>query len=409
MSHRRDRSDARGLDFDFTALPTAAGRDANDDRFWNFEARYVSPSNRPFTYILGASLYRSDERNTKATFVGPGTLASYVAAPTQSRTLRDIGLFGSASYRLPFLPGVTASVGLRYDFNRQNGRQRAGILDLGGGTIIRYSDAQLSSTDTQLLPRFSLRYEPTDDLTIFATVAKGYIPGGFNLTATQEGITDPDVLRFRAESMWSYELGFRLRSADRRFGLSGALFLIRSDNWQEIRVLTDVSGRPISSDFIGSSSSIESRGFELEASYRPTRALTLAANLGYSRARYTSLFDGIRDLSGNRVKLVPEYDSTLSARYSFAGGFFMRGEINFIGRTGLDELNRVFQPAVTLLNLQLGYETDRWSVRLFGENLTNVRRFNGLAFDNLAFGFDGNFYGALEAPRVIGVELETRF
>ncbi|MDF0490332.1 hypothetical protein PX554_19580 [Sphingomonas sp. H39-1-10] len=55
------------------------------------------------------------------------------------------------------------------------------------------------------------------------------------------------------------------------------------------------------------------------------------------------------------------------------------------------------------------YERDRWSLRLFSEDLTNVRRFSGLAFDNLAFGADGNHYGPLEAPRVIGAELERKF
>jgi iron complex outermembrane receptor protein len=409
LSYRRDKSDSRGLDFDFTALPTAAGREANDDRFWTAELRYVSPGERPLSYILGASFYRSVERNTKATFVGPGTLDSYVAAPTQERRLRDIGLFGSLNYRPAFLPGVTLSAGLRYDDNRQDATQQAGLLDLGGGYVLTYTAATLRSTDNQWLPRFSAKYEPDPDLTVFATVAKGYIPGGFNLTATQEGITDPDVLRFRAETMWSHELGFRVRSADRRFHASGAIFLIRSDNWQEIRVLTDASGRPVSSDFIGSSSSIESKGFELEASFRPIKAFTLAANFGLSHARYNYLFDGLVDHAGNRVKLVPDYDSTLSARYELPFGLFARGEVNFIGKMALDETSTVFQKAVTLFNLQIGLERQTWSLRLFGENITNVRRFSGLAFDNLAFGADGNKYAPLEAPRTIGVELSKRF
>jgi iron complex outermembrane receptor protein len=48
-------------------------------------------------------------------------------------------------------------------------------------------------------------------------------------------------------------------------------------------------------------------------------------------------------------------------------------------------------------------------VRLFGENLTNERRHNGLAFDNLGFGIDGNFYAPLDAPRILGVEVEAKF
>jgi iron complex outermembrane recepter protein len=59
--------------------------------------------------------------------------------------------------------------------------------------------------------------------------------------------------------------------------------------------------------------------------------------------------------------------------------------------------------------LQVGFEHAKYSIRLFGENLTNERRMSGLAVENLAFGTDGNFYGPLDAPRIVGVELEAKF
>jgi len=59
--------------------------------------------------------------------------------------------------------------------------------------------------------------------------------------------------------------------------------------------------------------------------------------------------------------------------------------------------------------LQVGFERETYAVRLFGENLTNERRMSGLAVQNLAFGSDGNFYGPLDAPRVVGLEVEAKF
>lgn len=409
FSYRRDDSSARGLDFDFSALPTAAGQEKQVESVWHGELRYTSPDHRAFQYITGVSMYRDAEKNTKATFVGPGTLDSYIAAPTQTRQLRDFSVFGTASYTPESLPKLTLGAGLRLDHARQASHQRAGDLDLGFGSVIHYTDASLHSTDKALLPRLSARYEPTDDTTLFATIAKGYIPGGFNLTATQKGVTDSDVLRYRPETMWSYETGVKWRTADHKLRLSGAVFYIESTNWQEIRVLTDEQGRPISSDFIGSSASMDSKGVELEASYEPTKALQISGNIGVANAKYKYLFNGQENLAGNRVKLVPEYDAMLAVRYELPQGFYGRVELDFTGKIQLDELNRVAQPAVTVVNLQAGYEADRWSVRVFVENLTNKRRFSGLVFENLAFGADGNYYGPLDAPRVLGVEVAMRF
>lgn len=409
LSYRRDKSDARGLDFDFTALPTAAGRDANDERVLNAEIRYSSDPSQRFNFLGGVAYFRDTKDNQKSTFVGPGTMASYIPAPVQTRSIESASAFLSARWQPGFLPAITLSAGLRYDRTWQDAIQRAGQLDLGGGSILHYSDARLRSSDEAILPRFSAIWEPADDATIYVTVAKGNIPGGFNLAATQEGISDPDVLRYRSESMWSYEMGLRLRSADGNLRGSGAIFQIDSSNWQEIRVLTDNNGRPVSSDFIGSSASIRSRGVELEASWQPVEALKVAASFGYADATYRYLFNGTADLAGNRVKLVPEYDANLTARYTAPNGLFGRIAVNVTGSMALDEASYRMQAATTTLDLQLGYESDGWTARLFADNVTNERRIGGLGFENLTFGRDGNVYGAIEAPRVIGVEVERRF
>jgi iron complex outermembrane receptor protein len=62
-----------------------------------------------------------------------------------------------------------------------------------------------------------------------------------------------------------------------------------------------------------------------------------------------------------------------------------------------------------MYGLQVGLERERYALRLFGENLTNERRMSGLAVENLAFGSDGSFYGPLDAPRIVVVEMEAKF
>ena len=59
--------------------------------------------------------------------------------------------------------------------------------------------------------------------------------------------------------------------------------------------------------------------------------------------------------------------------------------------------------------VQIGYEAETWSVRLFGENLTDVRRISGGGYPSAFFPSDGLLYGAINAPRIAGVELSAKY
>lgn len=408
LSYRRFKSDARGLDFDFTALPTAAGQDFKDRNFVNAELRFASPADKPFNYIVGATHYRQNDTRFQTTFIGPGTLDSYEPAPRQYAQARDWGVFGSAEWSPLFAPKLTLGAGLRYDHARRTAQQSAGQIDLGGGNLFILRDAALAGSFDAVLPRFTARYTVSPQFTVYASSAKGYIPGGFNLTAAQAGLPD-DVLRFKSETMWSHEGGVKWRSSDGRIRLGAAGFYIRANNWQEIQVATDASGRILSTDYVGSNASIDSKGFEIEASAEPARGLTLIANLGYADARYRNLqLDATTNVRGQRVKLVPAYDGYLAARYQTPGGLFARAELGLTGRESLESRGETIQPATQTVGLQAGYEGPRWSMRVFVENLTDVRRGTGLAFRNLAFGNDGNWYSPIGRSRQGGIELQWK-
>ncbi|MDH4746211.1 TonB-dependent receptor plug domain-containing protein [Sphingomonas sp. CBMAI 2297] len=405
VSYRHYYSDAKGLDFDFTALPTAAGEDRKARDFYNAELRFSSPASKPFNYIIGVTHYRDDNDRFQTTFAGPGTLDSYKPAPHQYSHARDWGVFASANWSPLFLPKVTLSGGIRYDHAHRAAKQNAGQLDLGGGNFFIYRDAELAGDFHAALPRFSVRYAPSSRLTFYASSSKGYIPGGFNLTAAQANLPN-SVLRYASETMWSHEGGFKWRSADGRLRLAGAGFYIRSNNWQEIQVATDATGRIISSDYIGASASIDSKGFELEASAEPVRGLSFIANIGYADARYRDLqIDATTNARGRRVKLVPAYDGYLAVRYQRPDGLFGRAELSLKGKELLNSGGAPVQPATQTVGLQLGYDGPRWSARAFVDNLTDVRRASGLAFRNLAFGNDGNWYAPVSRGRQAGIEL----
>ncbi|MEM9227928.1 MAG: TonB-dependent receptor, partial [Verrucomicrobiota bacterium] len=193
---------------------------------------------------------------------------------------------------------------------------------------------------------------------------------------------------------------------------------IDAENYQEITALLDEQGNVISTSLIASDAAIEDYGFEVEGNWYLTQTLSLTGNLGVTEAEYKE-FSRLEaaQVVGNPVKLIPQYDANLALRYQHPSGFFLRGEVNFIGETPLDEGNRTgftanaldTQEAVEFYGVQAGYETESWSLRVFGDNLTDVRRVNGTGFPNAVLPFDGLLNASIDTPRTLGVEVVLRW
>lgn len=415
-SYRSESAEEFGFDADLTNGALIAGGELDDTDVWSAELRFTSLSKGPLSYAVGASVYSDREVETFASLSGPGGIPDYVFAPAQEVRSDDFGVFGSISYSPPAFSRLTGTIGLRYDNAHRETIQTAGEFDLGFAVFV-FDQLSLEDTFEELLPRFGLRYEANDFLTLYSNIAKGYLPGGFNITAAIDGLQD-DVIRFESEEMWSYEIGAKWSAPDAKLYVAGAVFYIEAENYQEISAFVDESGQLQSTAFIASLAAIESYGFEIESYWEPRDGLTITANLGIVDAQYTD-FGGVGadNVIGNPVKLIPSYDANLAIRYESSGGWFLRGEVNFLGEMPLDEGNRTgfnlnavdTQAAVELYGLQVGYETDSFAARLFVENATNERRISGASFPNAFFPADGVLYASVDAPRTVGIELSLRY
>lgn len=398
---------SQGTDLDLTALPGAAGANRDDETFWNFEARLASPAGARVQWVAGLNHYRSSEGQILATLAGPGGLDDYVPAPLQATRSRDYAVFGQIT--VPLLANVRLTAGARYERAEREKVQEAGVLDLGPFGQFQFPAEDLSRTFEEFLPKVSLDWRPGDALLIYASAAKGWIPGGFNLGAASSAVTR-DFSGFGAETLWSYEVGAKLELLDRRLLVSGAVFHIDANNWQEFNVLVNDQGQAISTNLITSDANVRSRGFELEVTGKPSTTLELAASLGYVDSTYTDYrFSATQDFTGNRVRLVPEYDASLSASWRPWKGLLLRGELAASGSTPLNPENTAFQDAVVLIGGQIGWEAEHWTARIYVENLTDERVFNTNAFANFAFGNDGTLYAGVAPPRVVGLQISYRW
>ncbi|MEA1618043.1 TonB-dependent receptor [Erythrobacter sp. T5W1-R] len=398
---------SQGTDLDLTALPGAAGANRDDETFWNFEARLASPAGARIQWVAGLNHYRSSEGQILSTLVGPGGLGDYVPAPLQTTRSRDYAVFGQVT--VPLVDTVRFTAGGRYEQAERDKVQEAGVLDLGPFGQFQFPAEDLSRTFEEFLPKASLDWRPDEALLVYVSAAKGWIPGGFNLGAASSAVTR-DFSGFGAETLWSYEAGAKLELLGKRLLVSGALFHIDANNWQEFNVLVNDQGQAISTNLITSDANVRSRGFELEVTGKPSATLELAASFGYVDSTYTDYrFSATQDFTGNRVRLVPEYDASLSASWRPWKGLFVRGEVAASGNTPLNPENTAFQDAVVLIGGQIGWEAEHWSARLYVENLTDELVFNTNAFANFAFGNDGTLYAGVAPPRVVGMQLSYKW
>ena len=347
-------------------------------------------------------------------------------APVQRQTDDNIALFGSATFGLG-IEGLTGTIGLRYDEGERTTDQDA-FSAVFGSTVFTFLAVNDDLSYDQWLPRFALAYKANDNLNFYTSAAKGFLPGGFNLAASADPtVIANDIAQFGPEVIWSYELGFKSRFSDGKGFINAAVFYIESDGWQEITINVDPeTGAVTSPTYFSNRANIQSQGFEIEAQYEPTEELLLSLAYGFTDAEYRDFqfvqgFRGqpaqIEVLDGIAVKLVPEYDLTLAAHYDFPTGIFVRGEVNLLGETALEERSRETDPntgratqeSVARYNFFAGFESDRYTVTLFAENITDERVPSGLAQQNLTVGWDGTFYSSVEFPRVIGAEFTMRF
>lgn len=131
---------------------------------------------------------------------------------------------------------------------------------------------------------------------------------------------------------------------------------------------------------------MNSKGFEVELSAKAISGLDVFANFGYTHARYadlnieTSNEDYSKDnvqLKGNRPVFTPDWTGALGANYSHFLGEAKDQKVVFgvygkyFGHQYFDLNNTVDQKAYGLLNANLTYETEGYSLSLWGKNLTN--------------------------------------
>ena len=393
-------SDTPDNDVDFGPLNIARATGSDSLRTNTYELRFDSELSSTLSSLVGLFYSRETTQALDVTQILPLGLTRVTTNRTEADTY---SAFGTLFWRPTDQWEV--ALGLRYDHEDRLAQGSITLTTAAGSVPLPVPPATIESDE--VAPRLSIRYSPTDQFTTYASVARGYRGGGFNAP------TAP-TRTYRGDSAWTYEVGARYNSDDRRFGLSGAVFYSDYTDYIGLNSIAPATGGGLVTVDLNSGD-VESYGFEVEATFRPVPQWTISGNFSYVHARLTNTdsYTAItgRVLSSDRLTFQPDYTFAINSDYEVPIG---SDTLTFsVGATGkgerlaatLNQTTPTFLDGYVLVNAQVTYAHGPLEFSLFANNAFNEDYFEsyierttlalaGLPASDLGIVGDRGRYGA---------------
>ena len=348
------------------------------------EFRLVSNSDSTFRWVAGVQYFAQDRfRSLATTFLG-----FPVPPAAQNLKLENIAAFGNFSYDLS--DNLELTLAFRYDEETPED-----------------STQGKKETFSELQPKASLAYNFNEGLLGYVTVGKGYRAGGFNNLAPGSNF----MPGFDKESLISYETGLKGSAFDGRMRAGLSLFFI--DYTDQQYFLFDQTGTQANINVKKS----EITGGELEITALPLDSLQINFGLGFTDSEIKEYEDipGVlvpaSAIIGKKVPGAPVWSVNLSAQHTKA----LNDDLNLVSRIDYEHRDKTYwtldnldtQPAYDLTNLSVALEGERWSTRLYVNNLFDE--------DYIEWFFAARFIGLPadiawpSKPRQTGIEFSFRY
>jgi len=418
------------------------------------ELRFASPTTAPLRFVGGLFYQRQTNLIHQDYKVdGLADLLSVNGKPgtlwltQQYRVDKDYAAFTEISFDL--LPTLTGTAGVRYfkydnsligffGFGRNPafvqgadgnpppnaaGSSRTGVAGCYTTSGLRLRDAQLAGqANPTLLPpavtdspctnlgeyvdggvvptrakgdggtyRFNLTWKPNPDVTTYATISRGFRPGGINRRA--------DVAPYQPDFLTNYELGLKTTLFDGLLRFNMALYqqswksfqfaYLGQNSFTEIHNGPDARIRGVEFD-----ANVVKGGFSLNVGGAYTDAKIRKNLCLIDDPTYQCTGDGnlVSAKAGTRLPITPLWKLTSTARYSVPmGAAKAYGQVNatYQSSAASDLRSQIFQSgtgaiispadafgrinAFTQFNLALGSEWDKFSIELFATNVFDKR------------------------------------
>lgn len=379
------------------------------------EIRLTSPTGQLLEYIAGIYLDTARYKTYFGADYNIGITGSAVQLFDQKSN--NISLFGQAVLNISRMIKIQGS--LRYTRAKKSADYEA--IALSG--IPLYAPGTLSGErrESNLDPSVTVQIRPAADVMLYATFAKGSKGGGF----TSNSRATPDTFQFAGERSTNYEIGVKASFLERKATVDLAVF---DTTFKDLQVGN--YNPQVAAVIIGNAGRARTRGVEFTGTLRPTNGLDLSTSLAYLDAIYTDFPGGpcqypnlTCDLANNNIA-----GTTIPGASKWKGGFNIRYDFPISDRLKLGLSSGVMyrsayyaEPENTPESRQAGYAKvdgrielstidDRWTIALFGRNLTDAHTFNFSYFWPFAAPTSApHRLKFLEETRVIGISATAKF
>lgn len=391
-------------------------------RDWTGEIRFSSSFDGPFQIVTGA-YYQNDKARDSLSAVRANDVTGVNACRTleqcESMGLRTPGFSAAGVPAADFIyqtiferrvkqwavyaqgdfeitSELTATAGIRY-YKAKIGDDGLQVQDIAGppdfavpvpvpswaangGITIPYVIQADRSTEDSPSYNFSLMWEATPDVSLFARVASGFRVGGNNNAeqlANQAGITI--LPSYESDDLWSYELGTKIYLAGRDLFLDVSVYQMDWSN-QQVNA-SDPSG---AFEYVVNAGKTRIRGAELRLNYS-SGGFSAGGGVTYTDAKLAEdlseevIAAGTIGYKGDRLPRVPRLTFAAQVAYeadiSSSASAYVQSDVSYrSGSTSsFNDLNafNTSLPGFLLAGASAGVRTGPFDVGVFVENITN--------------------------------------
>jgi iron complex outermembrane receptor protein len=341
---------------------------------------------------------------------------------------------GYAQTNFKLAPTVDLNLGVRYTHDSKTSTfvQTAANPFVGAGVLRAPETSNLTFSDSRPNYRASLSWKISPEVMAFATWSTGYKSGGFNNLGGAVALGAANRT-FASETSNDWELGFKSQFLDHRVLFNADVFQTDLNNFQDrsFNGLTFI---------IRNAGSVRARGAEAEGVVQPIDHFKVDFGVTYLDSIFTANHNApglpactgaanscptVQDLTGRPTTYAPKWQVNLGAEYdaALANGWTaqLRGSLNYASKvfTTNDDSPQGLTGGNTLLGARLTLVSPdrRWSVALFGDNLSNQKYFT-LKLPQTLDKFFGvqdpatghtMMRGFMGAPRTVGARVTANF
>ena len=367
------------------------GQQILDQTAFTQELRLASKTDGPFIWTAGLFYFERNESTSVNLGLADGQFVPFLSE--DDTKTKNASVFAQATYKFSDAFSITA--GGRFEGVRESA-QTVDILDGFVVPVVKDVPILAEYEDEFFSYKAEVDFKPVDDVLLYASIARAWLPGG-----TGSGNPDPTITNFKPEKSWNYEIGAKTQFLDRRVTLNMALYQTDISNYQELIRDTPISG------FVSNANKVRAKGFEVELNARVIPSLTISGGVGYNDIRYRDFIDAEGNKTGNRIPIIPKYSASASITWepvehlSVVGAWQSSGTF-YEQNDALNALGKL--PGYDIFNASIGYDDDAYSIQLFVNNIGGKRY---ITYAN-TLGSD-IFFGTPGQPRQFGVTAGYKF